>query len=81
MKLRNEIETQIVFDASIARIVYSTDVNRSQIDKMKRNLIKHDCVVASHAMRERFRKMSFEMKTHLLKYIDLHFIKYIDEMC
>ena len=78
---RIEIEHLIRTNDCTSRIVCSINVNKFQIDKMKRNLTKHDVVIASSAFMKRFRSLIEKMKTHLLEYIDLHFIKYLNEMC
>ena len=78
---RDKIETYIQIDFKTTRIVHVTSVARSQIDKIKLNLIKYDNVVVSHQVTKLFKKMNAKIKKHLLKYIDLHFIKYLNEMC
>ena len=78
---QTEIEHLIRTNDCTSRIVCSINVSKFQIDKMKRNLIMHDVVIASSAFMKRFRSLIEEMKTHFLEYIDLHFIKYLDEMC
>ena len=78
---QTEIEHLIRTNDCTSRIVCSINVNKSQIDKMKKNLIMHDVVIASSTFMKRSRSLIEEMKTHLLEYIDLHFIKYFDEMC
>ena len=80
-EIRDEIEIMIRYDEFFSRISIITDVTVRQIDKMKRNLIKHDVVIASYTIMRRFRKMIEIMKLHLFDYIDLHFIKYLNEMC
>ena len=80
-KIRDEIEIMIRYDEFFSRISIITDVTVRQIDKMKRNLIKHDVVIASYTIMRRFRKMIEIMKLHLFDYIDLHLIKYLNEMC
>ena len=78
---RNEIEHLIRTNDCTRRIVCEVNANTSQINKMKKNLIKHDVVIASSTFMKRFRKMIEEMKNHLFEYINLHFIKYLNEMC
>ena len=80
-EIRDEIEIMIRYDEFSSRISMITDVTVKQIDKMKRNLIRHDIVIASYAIMKRFRKMIEIMKLHLFDYIDLHLIKYLNEMC
>ena len=78
---RDEIETHIQIDFETTRIVYVTSVVRFQIDKMKLNLIKYNNVVVSHQAMKLFKKINAKIKKYLLKYIDLRFIKYLNEMC
>ena len=80
-EIRDEIEIMIRYDEFSSRISMITNVTVKQIDKMKRNLIKYDVVIVSYAIMRRFRKLIETMKLHLLDYIDLHFIKYLNEMC
>ena len=79
--IQNEIRNQIDFDRFIVQIREFIDVSQIQIDKMRRNLTKYEIVVASSSIRERSRKMIEKMKNFLLEYINLHSIKYLNEMC
>ena len=80
-EIRDEIEIMIRYDEFSSRISMITNVIVKQINKMKRNLIKYDVVIVSYAIMKRFRKLIETMKLHLFDYIDLHFIKYLNEMC
>ena len=80
-EIRDEIEIMIRYDELSSRISMITNVIVRQIDKMKRNLIKHDVVIVRYAIMKRLQKMIEIMKLHLFDYIDLHFIKYLNEMC
>ena len=79
-EIRDEIEIMIRYDELSSRISMITNVIVRQIDKMKRNLIKHDVVIVRYAIMKRLQKMIEIMKLHLFDYIDLHFIKYLNEM-
>ena len=80
-KIRDEIEIMIRYNEFFSRISMITDVIVKQINKMKRNLIKYNVIIVSYAIMKRFRKLFETMKLYLFDYIDLHFIKYLNEMC
>ena len=80
-KQRNEIEYLIRTNDDTQRIVCSINVNTIQVNKTKKNLIKHSVVVAFSTFIKRSRNLIEEMKAHLFEYINLHFIKYLNEMC
>ena len=80
-ELRDEIQAHIELGRETSQIVYSTGVSCNQINKMKRNLARYGDVVAQHQVMEPSRLLSFDMKDHLLEWIDEHPTKYIDEMC
>ena len=80
-KIKIEIQIQIDLSFQIDVIQNFTNVNQIQIDKMKRNLKRYDSIFAISTMQNRFRKMNVKMKNFFLNYINLHSIKFFDEMC
>ena len=78
---RNEIERLIRINVDTRSIVISMKISNFQISKMKKNLTRYNVVIASSTFMKRFRILIEDMKTDLFEYINLHFIKYLNEMC
>ena len=80
-KRRNKIKHLIRTNNCISQIVCSINVNKFQINKIKKNLIKHNIVIVFSTFMKRFRNLIEKIKTHLFEYINLYFIKYLNEIC
>lgn len=78
---KNEIERLIRINVDTQSIVILIKINNFQINKIKKNLIRYDVVIISSIFIKQFWILIENIKTSLFKYINLHFIKYLNEMC
>ena len=72
---KNEIERLIRMNVDTQSIVISIKIN-----KMKKSLIRYNVVIISSIFIKQFRILIENMKTNLFEYINLYFIKYLNEI-